>query len=234
MTVRLAWLPPAAVGAAAAVSGEMALGLLLYTRGGFLGALTLVLCVQMSALGLGLWSAPRDAAPPWPGVRRAWFLLLLCHAAAAVVAASWEGLGGLAGNWRARGMGLVLLAALPLYATGVVLGAPALSDGDPAVSPGAPAAVGAALGFALVGVGRGAFRIAAFPFVASVVAVSIGALVHSRLLHARELRWHEWATRGTARDAIEAPVPERRGAESQRPPPPPRPPSMVPPPPGPR
>src|SRR5688572_28331362 len=39
---RFAWLPPATVGAAAAASAEMAVGLLLYAQGGFIGALTVI------------------------------------------------------------------------------------------------------------------------------------------------------------------------------------------------
>ena len=46
---RVAGLPPAAVGAASAAVAEMAIGLLLYVRGGFIGALTLILCAQTAA-----------------------------------------------------------------------------------------------------------------------------------------------------------------------------------------
>src|SRR5688500_17629445 len=74
---RLTWLPAALAGAAGAASAELAVGLLLYVRGGFLGALTLILCAEAAALAFGLWSAPRDGDRPWSGVRRAWFVLLL-------------------------------------------------------------------------------------------------------------------------------------------------------------
>lgn len=194
VTSRVAWIPPAAVGAAAAASAEMALGLLTYTGYGFVGAFTLVLCVELLALGFGFWSSPTDAAPPWSGMRRAWLLLLLAHAAAAIVASSWEAVGGLAGTFLSRGLGLAFLGALPLYATGVVLGAPALSvGGGPASSPRVAAALGAAAGFGLLGAAGVALQLAAFPFVMGGLAVSVGALVHSRLLDARERVWREWA-----------------------------------------
>jgi hypothetical protein len=215
---RLGWLPAAAVGAAAAACAEVAIGLLLYLRGGFLGALTLLLCVEALAFGLGLWAAPREIAPPWSGVRRAWFLLLFALVAGGVLAATWEALGGLASTWLARGLGLAFLAALPLYASAAVLGARALAEGDPPVGAGPAGAVGAAFGFALVGLGRSALRVAPVAYVSAVVLVSAGALVHSTLLEERERRWREWAERATARvegDAgAEPPLHDRRSRSS--------------------
>lgn len=192
-------------------------------RGGFLGALTLILSAEACALAFGLWSAPRDTALPWSGMRRAWFLLLLSLVAAALVAASWEGLGGLSSTWLARGLGLACLAALPMYATGAVLGATALSDGKSAVPAGPAAAAGAAVGFALIGMGRGVLEVAALAYVAGVVLVSVGALVHSRLLEERDRTWRDWAERGTAHAEIEI--------AAQLPPPPRRYPIPAPPPP---
>ena len=192
---RLAWIPPLLVGAAAAASAELALGLLLYVRGGFVSALTVVLCVQTGALALGLGTAPRDAAPPWPGVRRAWLLLVSAYVGGAVLAASWEALGGLAASWTTRGLGLALLTALPLYASGLLLGAPALVE-DAATGP--PALVGALLGFGAVGVAGAGLELAASAYVACMTIVSGAALVHSSLLGARERRWREWAAHDTA------------------------------------
>jgi hypothetical protein len=211
----MAWLPPAAAGAAGAASAELAVGLLLYVRGGFVGALTLILCAEAAALAFGFWAAPRDGAPPWTGMRRAWFVLLLSLVLGASVAAGWETLGGLAGTWFARGIGLACLAALPLYATGAVLGAPALGEGERAVATGPSAAAGAALGFGLVGLGRSALRVAPLAYVAGVVLVSIGALVHSRLLEEREELWRE--------SEVDAAL---DGADLELPPVPPSPPSL--------
>jgi hypothetical protein len=175
----------------------MALGLLLYVRGGFLGALTVVLCVEMAALAAGFWSAPRDNAPPWGGVRRAWFLLLMTYVAGAVVATSWEALEGLSASWVSRGIGLAFLGALPMYGTGLVLG---VADPGESGHRGAAAALGAAAGFAVIGLARSSLQLAPFSYVAAVVVVAAGALVQSRVLGARELEWREWAERGTSRD----------------------------------
>lgn len=221
MLTRLPWFPAAMVGAGAAAAAEMGVGLLLYSRGGILGALTLLLCVEAVALGCGLWAAPRDAAPPWTGVRRAWFVLLLSLILAAVVAASWEGLGGLSSTWPRRGLGLAFLAAFPLYAAGAVLGAPSLGDHESTSSAGPAAAVGAAFGFVLLGAGRGALRLAPVAYVSAVVLVSAGALVHTAILEERGQRWRDWAERGTARDDAGArpPLPDRRSRPAAPPPP---------------
>ena len=196
----MSWIPPFAVGIAGAAAAEVALGLLLYVPGGFLGALTIILCVEMAALAAGLWSAPREAAPPWSGVRRAWFLLLLTYVAGAVTAAGWEVLGGLASSRLSRGLGLAFLGAFPLYGTGLVLGASGSDDGDWSVRTGVPAVMGAAVGFAMVGLGRGGLRIAPFAYVAGVVVIAVGSLVQSRILAEREDQWREWAEQGTAGD----------------------------------
>lgn len=201
---RLAWLPPAAVGASAAVCAELAVGMLLYVRGGFFAALTLVLCAEAAALAFGLWSAPVDDEPPWSGVRRAWFLLLAALVARAAVAASWEALGGLSGTWLQRGLGLAFLATLPLYAAGAVLGAPALAHGEPPVRTGPWAAAGAVGGFALVGVGSSLLRLAPLAYDAGILLVAVAALVHGRLLEERGRRWLE-ARGGTVRELEEAP-----------------------------
>jgi hypothetical protein len=217
VATRFAWLPSAAVGAAGAAAAEMAVGLLLYARGGFLGALTLILCAEAAALAFGLWSAPQDSAPPWPGMRRAWFVLVLSLVLGAALAASWEALGGLSATWLTRGLGLACLAALPLYGTGAVLGASALTEGDPPAPVGSPAAAGAVVGFALVGAGRSALMIAPLAYVGGIVLVSVAALLHGRMLEEREHRWREWAARGAAHGDEEI---------AARPPMPPHPPSI--------
>ena len=195
---RLAWMPTFAAGLAGAVGAEMALGLLVYLRGGLLGALTLVLCVEMAALAAGFWFAPRDAAPPWSGIRQAWFILLFTYVVAAVVAASWEALEGLSASWISRGMGLAFLGAMPLYGIGLVLGAPDLEENGSSPSTRAAAALGAAVGFALVGLGRTNLEVAPFSYVTAIVVVAVGAFSQARLLAEKETRWREWAALGAA------------------------------------
>ena len=191
-------IPPLLVGGAAAASVEMALGLLLYLRTGLVAALTLVLCVQSGALAVGLWMAPRDSAPPWPGVRRAWILLVLAYVAGAVVAGSWEVFGGLASSWTTRGLGLAFLTALPLYATGLVLGAPALSEGT--VGTGPVAVSGATMGFATIGLAGASLDLAASAYVACMMSVAAAALVHNNVLEASARRTRHGAELGTARN----------------------------------
>ena len=199
---RLTWIPRFAAGLAGAVGAEMALGLLVYLRGGLLGALTLVLCVEMAALAAGFWFAPRDAAPQWPGIRQAWLLSLFAYVAAAVVAASWEALEGLSTSWVSRGMGLAFLGAMPLYGIGLVLGAPDLDAGEPSPSARASAPLGAAVGFALVGFGRTTLEVAPFSYVAAAAVVAVGAFFQNHLLAEKEIRWRESAAQGTARDEV--------------------------------
>jgi hypothetical protein len=220
-----AWLPPLLVGAAAAASAEMALGLLVYVEARLVPALTTVLCVQTGALAFGLWMAPRDSAPPWGGVRRAWFLLVLAYVGGAVLAASWEAMGGLSSTWATRGLGLALLTALPLYATGLLLGAPALAEGlGRALGP--LAALGAALGFAAMGVLGTGFRLASSTYVTGMTAVSAAALIHTGVLGARERRWRDWAEHGMTGErsglGSEVAVERRRSAAAAPPPLPPQ------------
>lgn len=203
---RLTWMPTFAAGLAGAVGAEMALGLLVYLRGGLVGALTLVLCVEMVALAAGFWFAPRDTAPPWSGIRQAWFLLLFAYVAAAAVAASWETLEGLSATWIARGMGLAFLGAMPLYGIGLVLGATALEEDGPSPPTRASAALGAAVGFAFVGVGRLNLETAAASYVTAVLVISVGAFHQARLLRAKEIRWRQWAEHGTARHDLAPPA----------------------------
>ena len=215
----MSWIPPFAVGAAGAAAAEVALGLLLYIPGGFLGALTIILCVEMAALAAGLWSAPREAVSPWSGVRRAWFLLLLTYVAGAVTAVGWEVLGGLASSRLSRGLGLAFLGAFPLYGTGLVLGASGSGEGDWSVRTGVPTVIGAAAGFAMVGLGRSGLRIAPFSYVIGVVVVAMGFLVQSRIFAEREDQWREWAERGTAGDdppGVAPQVPSGSAAEASQ------------------
>ena len=203
---RFAWLPPLLVGGAAAAGAEMALGLMLYVTTGFLPALTLILCFQTGALAFGLWMAPGDTEPPWRGVRRAWFLLVLSYVAGAVLAASWEALGGLSSTWATRGLGLGLLTVLPLYASGLLLGAPAMSEGV-GRGTGPLAALGAVLGFAAVGAFGAGLRLAASAYVTAMTAVSAAALIHSGVLGAAEKRWRAAADQTASDDAVARSVP---------------------------
>ena len=180
----MAWFPPFVVGVAAAVAAETALGLLLYSGGGFLRALTLILATLLGALALGLWSAPGPGAPgAVERIRRRWLLLLVTYLLAALTAAAWSYFGGLTGGVLTRGLALALLAAAPLYATGALLGVMADLRTDAGVrGPGSAAAAGAALGAVCTGV---LLVRAVAPFAMHVfilVGVSGGALLHGATL----------------------------------------------------
>ena len=81
-----------------------------------------------------------------------------------------------------------------------MLGASGSDEGDWSLRTGVPAVIGAAVGFAVVGLGRGGLSIAPFSYVAGVVVVAAGFLVQGRVLGEKEDQWREWAERGTAED----------------------------------
>lgn len=189
------WVPPFLVALAGAAAGEMAAGLLLYSSGGFLRALTVVLVAETAALGLGfLVSSSVDAANV-AALRRRWLFAVFAFAAAAVFAGVWSLSNGAVGAdldpRLGRGLGLGFLAALPLFSTGSVLGAltaaPArrASDlgGDAGASArrggvGAPSFFGAAAGLLFTGLYGVPILQPASLYLFCVVAVSGGALLH--------------------------------------------------------
>jgi hypothetical protein len=149
------FVPAFLAGLAGAVAFETSAGLLLYNDDGLLPALTLVLVVEVGALGLGLWSAP---LPVGGGaveqIRRRWLFCLVAFAMGSAVAAGLNFRSDLAGTGLAQGTGLGFLGALPLFSVGTLLGAMARPDdlGRPPGTPvGAAAVIGAAIGFLLAG-----------------------------------------------------------------------------------
>lgn len=180
----LAWLPPFLVGGSAAVAAETCTGLLLYSGGGFLRALTLILATLLGALALGLWSAPDPGETGMvETLRRQWLIVLVAFTLAAATAGAWSIFGGLSADVLTRSIALALLGAIPLYATGALLGTMAAHrSGLGLRGPGSAAAAGAALG----AVGAGLFLVRAVVPVAThifiLVALSGGALVHGRVL----------------------------------------------------
>jgi hypothetical protein len=149
------FLPPFLVGLVAALVLETSAGLLLYADEGLLPALTLILTVELGALGLGLWSG---SLPLGGGVveqvRRRWLLSLFALAFAAALAAGLSFMGRLPGTAVGQGVGLGFLGALPLFFIGSLLGALSSPDefgGRSLPTVGAPATLGAAVGFLLAG-----------------------------------------------------------------------------------
>jgi hypothetical protein len=141
---------------AGAVALETSAGLLLYIDDGLLPALTLILVVEIGALGLGLCTAP---LPVGGGaveqIRRRWLFCLVAFAMGSALAAGLNFRSDLAGTGLAQGAGLGLLGALPLFSVGALLGAMARPDDlgrVPGAPVGPPAVLGAAIGFLLAGV----------------------------------------------------------------------------------
>ena len=153
MRARLAWVPSFVVGAAAATAAAVAVALLLYSGEGMLRSLTLIVAVELVALGAGLADPP---VAEWPGVveslRRRWLSVLITFLAASVFTVAWTSGEGFGAGATTQALGLALLAGLPLYACGRLLAAIStvwIADGPPRA--GAVAALGAALGVLATG-----------------------------------------------------------------------------------
>ena len=153
MRARLAWVPSFVVGAAAATVAAVAVALLLYSGEGMLRSLTLIVTVELMALGVGLASPP---VAEWPGVveslRKRWLWVLITFLVASVFTVAWTFGEGFGARATTQALGLTLLAGLPLYACGRLLSAISMvwiADGRP--MGGAVAALGAALGVLVTG-----------------------------------------------------------------------------------
>lgn len=203
---RLAWIPPFLVGFVAATCAELAGGLLLYSGRGFLRALTLLLAVELGGLACGLWvGGSGSAVDPEERARRRWLFCLVAFTAAAGFAAAWQMVNGTAASFATRGLGLALLAGLPLYAAGAVLGALGrIREGDPGrrtTRIGAVAASGGAVGVLVTGLLLLSVLRPVSILLLCVVLVSAAALLHG------------WILEGPAPLASEGPPPEPRGAD---------------------
>ncbi len=183
------FLPPFLAGLAGAVALETSAGLLLYNDDGLLPALTLVLVVEIGALGLGLWSAP---LPVGGGtveqIRRRWLFCLVAFAMASAVAAGLNFRSDFTGTGLAQGAGLGFLGALPLFSVGALLGAMARPDdlGRVHGTPVGPAAViGAGMGFLLAGVVLIPQLAPHTLYLFCLVILSGGALLHGWVLDGR-------------------------------------------------
>lgn len=186
---RLAWLPPVLVGASAAVVAEVALALLLYGGPGFVRSLTTILAVEGLALAGGLWGAPRSDRDLVDRLRRRWLFCLLTFVVAAAYGTAWTFMPWLGEARAGQAVGLALVAALPLYAVGMVLGAMSMaasSDrGGRLPTPGAAAAAGAAVGFVLTGLLLPRAPMPGSLLVGCLVLLSLGAMVFGTVLGAR-------------------------------------------------
>ncbi|MFH1764573.1 MAG: hypothetical protein ABIF09_10315 [Gemmatimonadota bacterium] len=182
--------PPFLAGLVAAVAMETSAGLLLYSDEGFLPALTLILTIEVGALGLGLWSGP---LPVGGGVveqvRRRWIFCLVAFALAAALSAGLSFMGDFPGSRIGQGVGLGFLGGLPLFSIGSLLGSMSRPDElgrPPFPLVGPPSALGGAIGFLLAGSVLLPHAAPYTLYLACMVALSGGALLQGWVLDGRQ------------------------------------------------
>jgi hypothetical protein len=185
---RLEWLPPLLVGASAAVAAEVALGVLLYGGTGFVRSLTTILATQGVAFGGGLWTAPRPGPDVVDRLRRRWIACLLAFLVAAVFGTLWSIMPEVGSGALGQGLGLAILAGLPLYACGALIGGlSVVAADDPGgrlAGPGAATAVGGALGFILTG-----FLLPVAPMPGSLLVACLVMLSTAGMVYGGVLAW---------------------------------------------
>lgn len=212
---RLEWVPPLFVGASAAVAAEVALSLLLYGGPGLVRSLTTVLGVEGFAFAAGLWSAPAPGRDLIDRVRRRWILGLVAFLVAATYASAWTFVPLLAEGRLGQSVGLVVMAAVPLYAAGAVLGgiavAAATDEGGRLSGPGAAAAAGAAVGFVFTGFMLPRAPMPGTLLVGCLVLLSLAGMIYGSVLGARTETTVE-ARRPTANGEVRV---QRRILESE-------------------
>lgn len=183
-------VPAFVVGLSSAVAAEVAIGILLYAGPGFVRSLTILLTVEAGALAAGLWM-PYPEPEPADGLRRRWLFTMSAFLAATVFGTVWTVMPELGTGSLGQGLGLAMLAGLPLYACGALFGGLAheAEAVDRRARPrlAAVGAFGAAAGFAMTG-----FLLPRAPtpsslLVGCLVFLSLGGMAYgaTRLAHGR-------------------------------------------------
>ena len=144
------------MGFGAGASGTVAVALLLYSGAGLLRSLTLIVMIELGAfgLGLGLREPPSEWSRAVESLRRRWLFALVVFLAAAGFTLAWALFAGFGASRVTQALGLALLAGLPLYACGSLIGgidAVRTTAGLP--GSGAYASLGAAAGVLATGLG---------------------------------------------------------------------------------
>jgi hypothetical protein len=118
-------------------------------------SLTTLLAVEGAALAAGLHTAPGPGPALVDRLRRRWLFCLAVFLVAASYGTLWSLIESLGQGRLGQGVGLALLAALPLFGCGTLLGGmSAMTGSDPTGAlpkVGASAALGAGLGFIATG-----------------------------------------------------------------------------------
>lgn len=166
------------------------MGMLIYTGDGFMRSLTTVLAVEVVALGVGLWSAPAPSPHLVDRLRGRWMVCIIAFMVATGFGVAWSLVPAIGGGATGQALGLTLLAAIPLFTCGTVLGGMgSVMRNAPAGTmrePGAAAALGAGLGFVLTGFLLPRAPMPASLIVACMVLLSAGGLVYGIVLTALE------------------------------------------------
>ncbi len=152
----LGWAPTFVAGFAAGASGTVAVALLLYSGEGLLRSLTLIVAIELGAFGLGLGMSgpPNEWNQAVESLRKRWLASLLAFVAAAGFALAWALFAGFGASPVTQGLGLALLAGLPLYACGRLLkGISTVRMMAGLTGDGALASLGAATGVLVTGLG---------------------------------------------------------------------------------
>jgi hypothetical protein len=181
-------MPPLLVGAAGGIAAEVAVAILLYAGPGLARSLTTVLAVEGAALAAGLHAAPRAHAPDLvESLRRRWLFCLAAFIAAALYGTAWSIFDGLGEGRLGQGVGLALLAGLPMFSCGSVLSGMSAVPVPGAAGlrrPSAAATLGAAAGFVVTGSLLPRAPIPASLLVGCLVLLSGGAMAYGALLAA--------------------------------------------------
>jgi len=174
-------MPPFLVGASAAVAAEVAAAVLVYSGPGLVRSLTAVLAASALALAFGLWSAPTEGLDR---LRRRWVFALFAFMIATGYVGAWSMVDALGRAWWGQGVGLAVLAGLPMYAAGTVLGGLASAEhatGSRGLGVGAAAAFGAAVGAVLTGALLPRTPMPASVLISCMVMLSLGGMVFGAL-----------------------------------------------------
>ncbi len=204
---RVRWVPPFLVGAAAAVVAEVSVSLLLYGGPGFVRGLTTILTVECVALATGLLTAPAPGPKLVDRLRRRWVACLTSFLLAGTYGTLWS-LNVIGQGRLPQGAGLALVAALPLYTVGTVLGGIAT---EAAHAEGRGRTAGIAVSGAAFGVVATGYLLPRAPMPASLlvgclVVLSLAGMVYGVVLRSRvevkrlttrpspagEIRLEEW------------------------------------------
>ena len=152
-------------------------------------SLTTILAVSGLAFACGLWSAPTNGPDLVDRLRKRWLLALFAFLIAAVFGTLWSIYDVIGQGRVGQTAGLALVAALPLFASGAVVGGVSVAVASDQArrlrSPGTSVALGAALGVIATGYFLPRAPIPASLLVGCLVLLSLGGMVFGGVLGAR-------------------------------------------------